>query len=268
MMVAAGVGQFALLIIRTLITVIKRTRYCGNWVSVQQLHISLYRPILVNNSIGGSFMNIRALEAGPFQTMGYIASDSEGNAVIIDVPLDSREAMLGMIRNDSLSVAIILLTHGHFDHVGEVRSLAEELDVPVLIHESDASLLERPMAMFAALDVAVEGMQAHRYLTDDEILQCGSLNLRVIHVPGHTPGHIALYEQSEGVLFSGDVLFHSSIGRTDLPGGDYDTLMRSITERLLTLPDETLVYPGHGPHTTIGFERAHNPFILDYLDHF
>jgi hydroxyacylglutathione hydrolase len=222
----------------------------------------------VNHSNGGIIMNIRALEAGPFQTMGYIASDRSGNGVIIDVPLDAREPMLGIIREDSLTIHSILLTHGHFDHVGEVRSLAEALDVPVLIHESDTSLLERPMAMFASLDVAVEGMRASRYLIDDEFLQCGSLNLRVIHVPGHTPGHIALYEQSNGVLFSGDVLFHSSIGRTDLPGGDYETLMRSITERLLTLPDETVVYPGHGPHTTIGFERAHNPFILDYLDHF
>lgn len=233
-----------------------------------KLHFPFTGPILVYNSIGSVMMNIRALEAGPFQTMGYIASDSAGNAFIVDVPLDSRERMLGLIREYALSVQMILLTHGHFDHVGEVRALSETLGVPVLIHSHDAALLERPMAMFASLDVVVDGLRATRFLSDEENVPCGSLNLRVLHVPGHTPGHVALYEQTEGVLFSGDVLFHSSIGRTDLPGGDYEALMRSITERLLTLPDETVVYPGHGPHTTIGFERAHNPFILDYLDHF
>lgn len=213
-------------------------------------------------------MNIRAIEAGPYQTMGYLASDDDGKTLIIDVPLQSRDRMLSFITEHALTATAIILTHGHFDHVGEVRSLAQALTCPVLIHMGDGSMLERPMAMFASLDLSIEGMSPGRFLEDNEIVECGSLNFRVLHVPGHTPGHVALYEESHSVLFAGDVLFHSSIGRTDLPGGDYDTLLQSITSRLLTLPDETVVYPGHGPHTTIGFERAHNPFILDYFDHY
>ena len=213
-------------------------------------------------------MTIHGIEAGPYQTMGYIISDADGSALIIDVPLQSLEPMLSYIRVHELTVTAIVLTHGHFDHVGEVRALSEALHAPVLIHEGDAGMLAQPMAMFAALDIHIEGMKASRFLQDDETLNCGSLAFRIIHVPGHTPGHIALYEQTQAVLFSGDVLFHGSIGRTDLPGGDYDTLMQSITTRLLTLPDGTIVYPGHGPHTTVEFEREHNPYILDYFDHF
>jgi glyoxylase-like metal-dependent hydrolase (beta-lactamase superfamily II) len=111
-------------------------------------------------------------------------------------------------------------------------------------------------------------MKAHQLLNGGEVISIGKLRLAVIHAPGHTPGHVVFHEAQENVLFSGDVLFHSSIGRTDLPGGDYDTLMKSISTSLLTLPEHTVVYPGHGPHTTIGFEKTHNPFILEYFDHF
>jgi hydroxyacylglutathione hydrolase len=213
-------------------------------------------------------MTLHAIEAGPYQTMGYIVGDDAGTAMIIDVPLQGRDPMLAYIQQHSLRTTAIVLTHGHFDHVGEVRSLAEALSAPVFIHEEDAEMLKAPMALFAAVDLHIEGMEASRYLRDDELLQCGELRFHVLHVPGHTRGHIALYEKDQAVLFSGDVLFHSSIGRTDLPGGDYETLLQSITGRLLTLPDDTVVYPGHGPHTTIGFEREHNPFILDYYDHY
>ncbi len=213
-------------------------------------------------------MTIHDIEAGPYQTMGYIVSDDAGDALIIDVPLDSSKRMLAHLSAHALTATAIVLTHGHFDHVGEVRALSEALQVPVLIHEGDAGMLEKPMALFAAIDLHIEGMTATRFLRDDEKLSCGSLTFQVLHVPGHSPGHVALYEQSQSVLFSGDVLFNSSIGRTDLPGGDYDSLMHSISHRLLTLPDGVVVYPGHGSPTTIGFEREHNPFILDYYDHF
>ncbi len=210
-----------------------------------------------------------SIEAGPVDTRGYGIADPESHeALIIDVPMQSREYFLRQVRELRLAVKGIVLTHGHFDHVGDVAALARDLGAPVYIHELDAAQLEDPAAGFPGLDLQIEGMRTGLRLAHGDVLECGRLRLRVIHAPGHTPGHVVLYEMREGVLFSGDVLFHSSIGRTDLPGGDYDTLMLSITGRLLTLPEDTIVYPGHGEPTTIGFERAHNPFILEYLDHY
>lgn len=214
-------------------------------------------------------MLLHSVEAGPVATMGYILADAQSkDAVLIDVPLESSTEVTALARDHDLRITQIVLTHGHFDHVGEVAALARRLDVPVSIGREDAPMLENPGSMFMNLPIAIEGMTPQRQLDHGDTVSCGRLKLEVLHVPGHTRGHIALYERQQGILFSGDVLFHSSIGRTDLPGGDYDTLMTSITQRLLSLPDDTVVYPGHGPSTTIGFERGHNPFILEYLEHF
>jgi len=214
-------------------------------------------------------MRVHTIEAGPFQTKGYVISDDESRgAVIVDVPMQSLELFTKHLLSHKLELQYIVLTHGHFDHVGDVRALSASTNAPVLIHEEDATMLEKPASVLAGIDIDVPGMSAHRFLNDGEQLVCGSITMRVIHAPGHTRGHVVLHEAARGVLFAGDVLFHSSIGRTDLPGGDYETLMKSITERLLTLPDDTVVYPGHGPHTSIGFERGHNPFIREYFEHF
>jgi glyoxylase-like metal-dependent hydrolase (beta-lactamase superfamily II) len=181
--------------------------------------------------------------------------------------MESRGRITAWLTAEKMKCIGIVLTHGHFDHVGDVASLSRELGVPVYIHPLDAPLLENPASSFRDLGLMIEGMLTGTLLEAGEVLECGRLRLRVIHAPGHTPGHVVLYEMRDGVLFSGDVLFNSSIGRTDLPGGDYDTLMESITKKLLTLPEDTIVYPGHGERTTISYERAHNPFILEYLDH-
>jgi hydroxyacylglutathione hydrolase len=214
-------------------------------------------------------MIMYSIEAGPVDTRGYIVADPEcREALIIDVPLESRGYYRRQVEEQRLTVKAIILTHGHFDHVGDVASLARDLGAPVLIHELDAPQLEEPAATFPGLQLQIEGMRTEDHLAHGDVIECGRLRLRVIHAPGHTPGHVVLYEMREGVLFSGDVLFHGSIGRTDLPGGDYDALMQSITKRLLALPEDTVVYPGHGERTTIGYERAHNPFILEYLEHY
>lgn len=214
-------------------------------------------------------MILHKVEAGPVDTMGYVVADEQTReALIIDVPLESREALLALIRDHDLRVTQIILTHGHFDHVGDVRALSEALQAPVAVGSKDAPMVEQPGSIVPGFGLQVEGVTPGILLEDGDIIDCGRLHLRVIHAPGHTPGHVVLYEMNGNILFAGDILFHSSIGRTDLPGGDYDTLMRSIVDRLLKLPDETVVYPGHGPSTTIGFERTHNPFILEYLEHF
>ncbi|MBE0645305.1 MAG: MBL fold metallo-hydrolase [Bacteroidetes bacterium] len=214
-------------------------------------------------------MLIHHIESGPVETIGYLVADEASREVlIIDVPMQSRERMKRWISDHAFTAVGIILTHGHFDHVGDVAALARDLSVPVHIHPLDAPMLEQPASLFPDLARLVEGMRADALLEAGEVLECGRLRLRIIHAPGHTPGHVVLYEMREGVLFSGDVLFHSSVGRTDLPGGDYETLMQSITKKLFTLPEDTVVYPGHGESTTIGFERAHNPYVLEYLDHY
>jgi glyoxylase-like metal-dependent hydrolase (beta-lactamase superfamily II) len=214
-------------------------------------------------------MILHAIEAGPVDTVGYLLADeATGEAVVIDVPLQSADELASVIRDHNMRVGTILLTHGHFDHVGEVHALSEMLGARVAIGTLDAPMLEDPASSMFKLPFTIQGMKAHQLLNGGEVISIGKLRLAVIHAPGHTPGHVVFHEAQENVLFSGDVLFHSSIGRTDLPGGDYDTLMKSISTSLLTLPEHTVVYPGHGPHTTIGFEKTHNPFILEYFDHF
>ncbi|MDT8323505.1 MAG: MBL fold metallo-hydrolase [Bacteroidota bacterium] len=214
-------------------------------------------------------MFLRVIEDGPVDTKGYLLGDEQsGEGIVIDVPIGGAAPLLAEIRGHELSVKCIVLTHGHFDHVGDVRKLAEALDAEVVMGAGDAAMLENPSAHMLGMPFHVEGMTPHRLLDEGDVVTAGRLSLRVLHVPGHTPGHIALYEMRHNLLFSGDALFHSSVGRTDLPGGDYDMLMQSITGKLLRLPEETLVYPGHGPHTSIGFEKGHNPFVLEYLDHF
>ena len=213
-------------------------------------------------------MILHAIESGPVDTIGYLVGDEQsGEALLVDVPIGSIPAFRRMLGEEQLRPVGIVLTHGHFDHVGDVADLARELAVPVHIHVEDRHMLENPMASFPGLGLEIGGMHTDHLLAHGDVLECGRLRLRVIHAPGHTRGHVVLYEMREGVLFSGDVLFHMSIGRTDLPGGDYDALLQSITQKLLLLPEETTVYPGHGTPTSIGFERRHNPFILEYLEH-
>jgi glyoxylase-like metal-dependent hydrolase (beta-lactamase superfamily II) len=214
-------------------------------------------------------MLLTEVEHGPVDTKGYLLGDERsGQGVVLDVPIDGAAPLLAAIRAHDLVVKHIILTHGHFDHVGDVRKLATALGAEVTVGAGDAPMVENPSALMLGMPFPVDGMTPHHLATDGDIISVGAIELRVLHVPGHTPGHIALHEAGQNMLFCGDVLFHGSIGRTDLPGGDYDTLMKSITEKLLSLPDDTLVYPGHGPHTSIGFERKHNPFILEYLEHF
>ena len=212
-------------------------------------------------------MILHSVLSGPVDTIGYVAADEASrSALIIDVPLGAGERLARFLRTNALTPIGIVLTHGHFDHVGDVAALSRELGVPVFIHPLDAPMLENPGADFPELGLTIEGLAEYRTLEAGDFLECGRLRLRVIHAPGHTHGHVVLYEMRENVLFSGDVLFHMSIGRYDL-GGDYDTLMQSITKKLLVLPDDTIVYPGHGPSTSIGYEREHNPFIREYLEH-
>ena len=166
------------------------------------------------------------------------------------------------VEQTDLEVGSIIVTHAHIDHVGAVAALVDEYACPVLMHaEAEAMLTQLPtQAMMMGLRFG-KVPAVDRYIEDDEVLDVGGLRLRSLYTPGHAPGHLAFYVEDEGLVLSGDALFAGSVGRVDLPGGSMEVLMRSIEERLLTLPDETVVYSGHGPRTTIGDERAANPFL-------
>ena len=207
-------------------------------------------------------MILKMLTVGPFQENCYVIGDEEsGTGAIVD-PGDEATRIALAVEQTNLEITQILITHAHIDHVGAVVGLAEEYSCPVLMHaEAEPMLAQLPtQAMMMGLRFG-KVPTVDRHIEDEETIEVGGLELRSLYTPGHAPGHLAFYVESEGLVLSGDALFSGSVGRVDLPGGSMEVLMRSIEERLLTLPDETVVYSGHGPETTIGNERAHNPFL-------
>ena len=205
-------------------------------------------------------MILEMLTVGPFQENCYVIGDGETGAIVD--PGDEATRIALAVEQTQLEIDRILVTHAHIDHVGAVGALADEYACPVLMHVEAEPMLEQlpTQAMMMGLRFG-KVPTVDRYVEDEEVLEIGELRLRSLYTPGHAPGHLAFYIENEELLLSGDALFAGSVGRTDLFGGDMEVLLRSINERLLTLPDETRVYPGHGPQTTIGTERAHNPFL-------
>ncbi|MCG8472718.1 MAG: MBL fold metallo-hydrolase, partial [Desulfobacterales bacterium] len=166
------------------------------------------------------------------------------------------------LAEEKLTVKAILNTHGHFDHVGANKRLKEATGAPIMIHEDDARMLSELSITAMAFGLKAENSPAaDRLLKDGDTISFGEITLEVRHTPGHTPGGVTFYCEAEKVAFAGDTLFYGSIGRTDLPGGNYGTLISSIKTQLFSLPDETVVYTGHGPKTTIGTEKQYNPFL-------
>jgi len=198
-------------------------------------------------------------ELGPIGTNCYVvrASQAASEAVVIDPSGDVPELRIELARLGT-SCAAILITHGHWDHLVGVADLAEGTGAPVYMAAAEQALLENLPELVPA-GVTVRGYKADVLLEGDESLDLAGIELETLQVPGHSPGHLAYH--ADGCLFSGDVLFAGSVGRTDLPGADWDTLvetLRALTERF---PPETVVYSGHGPPTTLGDELARNPFL-------
>ncbi len=212
-------------------------------------------------------MKVDALTVGPMQTVCYIVSDKATDELMVIDPGGDPEMILESVRMAGTDPKFIVDTHGHADHIAGNAALVEAFPAAELcIHPVDADLLEKPTKNLSAFfGVPLASPPATRMLEEGDVLLLGANEFRVIHVPGHTPGGIALYwsgtDSVAGMLFCGDALFASGIGRTDFPGGDEAALLGGIRDKLLTLPDDTLVLPGHGPATTIGREKQMNPFF-------
>ena len=204
-------------------------------------------------------MILRTLVVGPLGANCYIVgSEASKDGMIID-PGDEAEVILGNVKDLGLEIGSILLTHGHIDHIGALKEVKEATAAEVAIHTDEAkSLQEQPLSRLLGLSYPTPP-PPDRLLKDDDSIDIGDLHFLVRHTPGHSPGGICLLGQ--GVMFSGDTLFNYGIGRADLPGSNHSQLMNSIHTRLMTLPDNTTVYPGHGTETTIGAERSGNPFL-------
>lgn len=213
-------------------------------------------------------MKIKTFEFNPLAVNTYVLSDETGECVVIDAACfyaDEKAMLLSYILDHDFVVKHLLNTHLHFDHLFGVNALASQFGLTMECHPADLFLLDdipAQLQMFGLPNVNTDYRpDTGKYLHEEDQITFGNQTLGVIHVPGHSPGSVSFYHKAEGALFSGDALFRSGIGRTDLAGGNYDELVTGIQTKLFTLPDETNVYPGHGPATTIGYEKAHNPFV-------
>ncbi len=207
-------------------------------------------------------MIVERLVVGALQTNCYIVGDAaSGEAIVID-PGGNADRILETLERLKLKAKLIVNTHGHFDHIMANRELMETTGAPLAIHAADNGMLSNPLRSFALFVGRMRpSPPATVFLDEDSTLKVGAFEFQVLHTPGHSAGSIGLWCPSEKVVFCGDVLFNMGIGRTDFPGGSHRALLQSIREKLFTLPDDTVVCSGHGPETTIGFERAHNPWL-------
>lgn len=205
-------------------------------------------------------MIVEVLPVGPLQANAYLLRDA-GHAVLVD-PGGEPQRLLAALERTGAVLDAVWLTHGDFDHVGGLAGVLSARPVPVWLHPLDRPLMAAAGRVAAAFGVDFEDPpNATRDLDDGHTLTVGTVTATCLHTPGHTPGHVAFHLPSEELVLSGDALFRGSIGRTDRPQGDTATLLRSIHQRLLTLPPDTRVLPGHGPETRIDLEVAGNPFL-------
>ena len=212
-------------------------------------------------------MKIKTFEFNPLGVNTYVLYDKTGECVVIDASCffpDERELLLNFILDNNLVVKHLLNTHLHFDHVFGVNFMASQFGLKLQVHPDDVFLLDnlpQQLQMFGFNTNVDYAPEIGNYLKENDMVAFGEQKLKIIHVPGHSPGSIVFYNEKEKFAVVGVVLFNGSIGRTDLPGGNFDQLIEGIRTKLFTLPDDTEIYSGHGPKTTIGQEKKYNPFV-------
>ena len=213
---------------------------------------------------GAETMQIKNLILGLYENNSYIVRQSETSkdCIVIDTALNA-SGILDYLKENDLNPVAVVLTHGHMDHIFGIRSLRETYPkIQVYIHKLDAHMLTDGKANLSSLSGTIFKIEAAEHLFDEpDILNLAGIKLQVFHTPGHSPGGVCFYNKQANVLFSGDTLFADSVGRTDFPNGSMELLIENIKTKLMTLPDETAVLPGHGPKTTIGRERKHNQYL-------
>ncbi len=210
-------------------------------------------------------MRIKTFAFNPFQVNTYLLYDDSGRCVIIDPACyedPEKRVLSDFIKKEKLNPVLALNTHCHIDHILGNNFVTREFAVPLKVHKGSLMFIKNGKEYALSFGFEVEEIvKPNGFLEDGDIIEFGRQQLKVIYTPGHADGSVCFYHQDEGFLFCGDVLFKAGIGRTDLPTGNYDMLIRNINEKLLVLPEDVIVYPGHGPETTIGMEKRSNPFI-------
>jgi glyoxylase-like metal-dependent hydrolase (beta-lactamase superfamily II) len=208
-------------------------------------------------------MRVVTIPVGALQSNCYLVADSETREAVVIDPGDESTIILEQIDQNNLIIQAILLTHAHFDHIMAVRPVRDALNIPIYMHQDDAYIYDHVETLAAHFGIMAEPpVPVDRYFEENDTIDFGSISISVISTPGHSPGGVSfLITGAPSHVFSGDTLFSGSIGRTDLPGGDSNLLLQSIHEKLIVLDDTTIVYPGHGPASTIGTEKRSNPYL-------
>ena len=210
-------------------------------------------------------LKIKKFTVNPLQENSYVLSDETGNCVFVDPGFyfeEEYEEVRSYVAENRLTPVMIANTHCHFDHIFGVEALRKEYNIPFLAHRDDEFWLEQAVEqgkMFGFDLNAVKTLDS--FFNDGEFLKFGNSQLEIIHIPGHSPGHVVFYSEADKIVIARDVLFYGSIGRTDLPRGNHELLISGIKSKLFSLPDDTKVFCGHGPETTLGFEKNNNPFL-------
>jgi len=218
--------------------------------------------LLYKTVIGAVFMVIEKIVTKSYGTNVYICYDEASNVGVIIDPGNDADAIMNFVKEKGLEIKHILLTHGHFDHILAAKAVAEQTGAPILAHADERELLGDPELNFSRQAAREEcSLSPDTLLHDGDTINFGGESFKVIATPGHTKGGVCFYSDADNVLFSGDTLFCESVGRTDLPGGDFSAIEYSIRNKLYTLPPETTVYPGHSRKTTIAHEMVSNPHI-------
>lgn len=212
-----------------------------------------------------NMITVQVFAFNPFQVNTYILSDETKECIIIDPGMQGQNEeneLTDYIDAKGLKPVMLLNTHAHIDHIVGNHFVAEKYKLPLTAHKDCAGFLTNAMAYAGSFGLQLNAVKSiDNFIDNDEEIQFGNSTLKVLHTPGHADGSVCFYSMEDNFVITGDVLFNQSIGRTDLPTGNYDLLQQSIWEKLFTLPDQTTAWPGHGPETTIGYEKLHNPFV-------